>query len=138
VLKSCFYFNIIDHVCSNTSVFNLRSVLGKEKLNGTNFIDWYRNLRIVLRQEKEEYVLKQPKPDELPNGATAAARRVYEKHYNESLDVSCLMLATVSPYLQKKYEHADAHSMIEGLRGMFATKLGLRGTTFQGPCLRAS
>jgi hypothetical protein len=24
----------------------------KEKLNGANFIDWYYNLRIILRQEK--------------------------------------------------------------------------------------
>jgi hypothetical protein len=48
---------------SNNSVFNLRSVLEKEKLNGINFIDWYRNLRIVLRQEKMEYVLEQAYPD---------------------------------------------------------------------------
>jgi hypothetical protein len=29
------------------------------------------------------------------------------------------MLAIMSPDLQKQYEHADAHSMIEGLHGMF-------------------
>jgi hypothetical protein len=34
---------------SSTSDFNLRSLLEKEKLNGANFIDWYRNLRIVLK-----------------------------------------------------------------------------------------
>jgi hypothetical protein len=32
------------------------------------------------------------------------------------------MLATMSPDLQKQYEHADAHSMIEGLCGMFENK----------------
>jgi hypothetical protein len=37
---------------SNTSAFNLRSLLEKEKLNGANFMDWYYNLRIILRQEK--------------------------------------------------------------------------------------
>ena len=82
---------------SNNSAFNLRSVLEKEKLNGTNFIDWYRNLRIVLRQEKKEYVLEQPYPDDLPDNATATDRRAYEKLCNDSLDVSCLMLATMSP-----------------------------------------
>lgn len=104
---------------SNTSSFNLRSILEKEKLSGTNFIDWYRNLRIVLKQEKKEYVLELPYPDELPEGATAAQKRDYEKHTNDSLDVSCLMLATMSSELQKQYENADAHNMIEGLRGMF-------------------
>jgi hypothetical protein len=97
----------------------LRFVLEKEKLNGTNFIDWYHNLRIVLRQEKKDYVLEQHYPDDLPDGASAADRRAYEKHCNDSLYVSCLMLATMSPDLQKQYEHTDAHSMIEGLRGMF-------------------
>ena len=104
---------------SNTSSFNLRSILEKEKLNGTNFIDWYRNLRIVLKQEKKEYVLELPYPDELPENATAAQKREYEKHTNDALDVSCLMLATMSSELQKQYENADAHNMIEGLHGMF-------------------
>jgi hypothetical protein len=71
----------------------------KEKLNGTNFIDWYRNLRIILRQEKEEYVLTEPYPDDLPAGSTAADRRAHEKHCDDALNVSCLMLATVSPDL---------------------------------------
>ena len=97
-----------------------------------------RNLRIVLRQEKREYVLEQPYPDDLPDNATAADRRAYEKHCNESLDVSCLMLATMSPDLQKQYEHADAHTMIEGCVGCFRTKAGLRGSISQSPCLRAS
>ena len=46
-----------------TSSFALRSVLDKEKLNGTNFADWSRNLRIVLRQDKKEHVLEEPIPD---------------------------------------------------------------------------
>jgi hypothetical protein len=29
------------------------------------------------------------------------------------------MLATMSPDLQKQYEHVDAYTMIQGLRGMF-------------------
>src|SRR6266540_2449165 len=100
------------------SGFNLRSILGREKLSGTNFIDWYQNLRIVLKQEKKDYVLEQPYPDEPIDNASATDRRAYEKHCNDSLDVSCLMLATMSSELQKQYENADAHTMIEGLQGM--------------------
>ncbi|WVZ57947.1 hypothetical protein U9M48_008275 [Paspalum notatum var. saurae] len=104
---------------TQSSGFNLRSILDKEKLSGTNFTNWYRNLRIVLKQEKKEYVLEQPYSDEPGNGASAADRRAYEKHCNDSLDVSCLMLATMSPELQKQYEDSEAYNMIEGLRGMF-------------------
>ena len=93
---------------NNNSAFNLRSILDKEKLNGANFIDWYRNLRIILRNEKREYVLEKPYPDDIPKGANVAARRAYEKYCNDSLEVSCLMLATMSSGLQKHYENADA------------------------------
>ena len=41
-------------VRNNTQSFSLRSVLEKDKLNGTNYADWIRNLRIVLRTEKKE------------------------------------------------------------------------------------
>ena len=81
---------------SNNSVFNLRSVLEKEKLNGTNFIDWYHNLRIVLRQEKAKYVLEEPYLDDFPDNADESERVAYEKHTNESINVRCLMLATMS------------------------------------------
>ena len=54
---------------SSNSNFNLLSILGKENLNGTNFVDWNRNLRIVLRHKKKECVLDTPYPDEPRNVA---------------------------------------------------------------------
>jgi hypothetical protein len=84
---------------SNTSAFNLRSLLGKEKLNRANFMDWYHNLTIVLRQEKTEYVLSEPYPRDLPAGSSVADHRAYEKRRDDALNVSCLILATMSPDL---------------------------------------
>jgi hypothetical protein len=104
---------------SNTSTFNLRSLLEKEKLNGANFLDWYRNLRIVLRQEKSEYVLLEPYPKDLPAGSSVADCRAHEKRCDDVLNVSCLMLATMFPNLQEQYEHVNAYPMIQGLCGMF-------------------
>jgi hypothetical protein len=40
---------------------------------------WYRNVRIVPRQEKTEYVLSEPFPEDLPAGSSAADRTAYEK-----------------------------------------------------------
>jgi hypothetical protein len=73
----------------------------------------------LFSDKRKEYVLEQAYPDDLPDNANAAERRLYEKHCNDSLDVSCLMVATMSPDLQKQYKHVDAYTMIEGLRGMF-------------------
>jgi hypothetical protein len=71
-------------------------LLEKEKLNRANFMDWYFNERIVLRQEKTEYVLAKPYPDDFPAGSTAADHRAHEKHCDDVLNIRCLMLATIS------------------------------------------
>nr|GFB90185.1 zinc finger, CCHC-type [Tanacetum cinerariifolium] len=44
----------------NNSVF--RSFFEKQKLTGPNFIDWYRQLRLVLSIEDKENYLKHPIP----------------------------------------------------------------------------
>jgi hypothetical protein len=104
---------------SNTSAFNLRSLIENEKLNGANFMDWYRNLRTVLRKEKTEYVISKPYPKDLPAGSSVVDRRAHEKHYDDALNVSCLMLTIMSPDLQKQYEHVDAYTTIQGLCRIF-------------------
>ena len=41
-----------------TTQFNIRSLLEANKLVGSNYTDWLRNLRLVLRSEKLEYILE--------------------------------------------------------------------------------
>ena len=57
--------------------FVLKSILEKDKLNGTNFTTWYRNLRIVLRHEKKEQVLENPLLEEPADNANTTARNAY-------------------------------------------------------------
>ena len=64
---------------NNNTSFSLRSVLEKDKLNGTNYTDWIRNLRIVLRVEKKEDVLDTPLPEEPADDAPAEEKTVYKK-----------------------------------------------------------
>jgi hypothetical protein len=94
-------------------------LLEKEKVNGPNFMDWYCNLRIILRKEKTEYVLTELFLEDLPAGSSAANRRALEKHCDDALNVSCLMLTTMFPDLQKQYEHVDFYTMFQGLIGKF-------------------
>ena len=104
---------------SNTATLSLRSVLEKDKLNGTNFLDWFRNLRIVLKQERKAYVLDQPIPEELAANALRAQRDAYTKHKDDSVDVGCLMLATMIPKLQRDLKLMEAYEMIVHLKEMF-------------------
>jgi hypothetical protein len=74
-------------------------LIDKEKLNGANFMDWYCNMRIVLREEKIEYVLTELYPDDLPTGSSAVDHRAHKKRCDDVLNVSCLMFTTISPDL---------------------------------------
>ena len=84
----------------NNQQFSLRSVLEKDKLNGTNYTDWIRNLRIVLRAEKKEDVLDTPLLEDPAEDAPAAERAAYRRASDANLEVSCLMLACMEPELQ--------------------------------------
>ncbi|XP_045791726.1 uncharacterized protein LOC123886456 [Trifolium pratense] len=106
-------------MASNTSNNILRSILEKDKLNETNFLDWHRNLRIVLKHEKKLYVLDGPVPEEAPDGATRDERDAYNRHVNDAIEVSCIMLATMTAELQKQHENMAVFDMIEHLKTLY-------------------
>jgi hypothetical protein len=60
--------------------FCLRTILEKDKLNGTNYIDWICNLRIILKAEKKEEVLDTPLPEEPDENATLVEKNTYNRH----------------------------------------------------------
>ena len=107
----------------NNQQFSLRSVLEKDKLNGTNYADWIHNLRIVLRAEKKKDVLDTPLLEELADDAPTAERTAYRRASDANLEVSCLMLACMEPELQMQFEtNHEAHDMIVALQDMFQTQ----------------
>ncbi|KAJ9544088.1 hypothetical protein OSB04_023795 [Centaurea solstitialis] len=107
---------------TNTNNLSLRSILEKDKLTGPNFLDWERNLMIVLRHERKWYVLEEPLGEAPPANAPAAARNAHKKLIDDLLDVGCLMLATMSPDLQTGLINTNAYDMIRQLRDMFQTQ----------------
>ena len=71
-----------------------------------------RNLRFVLKQEKKLEVLEHHLPNEPARNATVAQRELFEKKKNDSNDVTCLMLATMSPELQNQFVDMEAYEII--------------------------
>ncbi|XP_074302883.1 uncharacterized protein LOC141637218 [Silene latifolia] len=103
-----------------TNSFSLRSLLEKEKLNGSNFLEWYRNLRIVLKQEKKVYVLEKELPKKPDSNVHTTARNAWKEHSDANIDVCCLILATMNTELQKQYENVEsAYDIVENLKAMF-------------------
>ncbi|GJS06527.1 retrotransposon protein, putative, ty1-copia subclass [Tanacetum coccineum] len=94
-----------------------KSILEKEKLNGTNFLDRYRNLRIVIRNEQKLHHLEEALPEAPPATATAVVRNAYTRRVAEQQEVACLMLAfhackqeegqSVSTYVLKMKAYLD-------------------------------
>ncbi|KAG8481059.1 hypothetical protein CXB51_025872 [Gossypium anomalum] len=104
---------------NNTSSSSLRSVFEKDKLNGLNFIDWFCNLRIVLKQEQKLYVIEETVPYEPIANASRADKDAYKKHLDEMLNIGCLMLATMTPKLQKQHEDMVAYDIIQHLKELY-------------------
>ncbi|KAK8713414.1 hypothetical protein V6N13_148632 [Hibiscus sabdariffa] len=101
------------------NTISLRSLLEKEKLNGINFFDWFRNLRIVLNQERKEYVIEEAVPNDPGANAPRADKDKFKKHMDDMLDVNCLMLVTMTPELQKQHEDMVTYEMIQNLKEIY-------------------
>ena len=64
-------------IITASNSFAFWSILDCEKLNGANFLDWYRNRRIVLTQDKKLYVLEGPIPDCPPSNASKERKEAW-------------------------------------------------------------
>ena len=110
-----------------TSVGNnsvLRSFFEKQKLTGPNFIDWYRQLRIILSAEDKENYLEHPiptapvaTPGHLVLPEALAAHTAWVK---ESKDIAAFMLMTMDLEIQRNLTHLGAYDMLQELKSMFA------------------
>ncbi|KAL4282732.1 hypothetical protein GQ457_16G018300 [Hibiscus cannabinus] len=127
---------------NDITTISLLSILEKEKLNDINFLNWYQRLvttllkgkskliweigvtcmRIVLNQEKKEYVIIEFVPNEPGNNSPRASKDKFEKHMDDMLDVGCLVLATITLELQKQLEYVVSYEMIQNLKEIFEGK----------------
>nr|GEZ62153.1 zinc finger, CCHC-type [Tanacetum cinerariifolium] len=106
---------------TNNSVF--RGFFEK-KLTRPNFIDWYRQLRIVLSIEDELNYLEQPIPlvPVAPAGQQVAPEilAAHTAWVKGSEEIAGLMLMTMEPEIQRNLEPLHAHEMLKGLKTLFA------------------
>ncbi|KAK8658528.1 hypothetical protein V6N13_036731 [Hibiscus sabdariffa] len=102
-----------------TNTISLRSLLEKEKLNGINFLDWFCNLRIVLKQERKEHVIEEPVPKDPGANAPTDDKDKFKKYMDDMVDVGCLMLATMTPQLQKQHEDMVSYEMVQNLKEIY-------------------
>src|SRR3990170_8540404 len=101
--------------------FPMGSLLEKEKLaaTGNNYADWVRNLRIVLRSARKLYVLETDLPAEPVADAPEDECNVWATKDDDHNLVQCLILACMSPGLQKCFEFHKPPDMIRELDALY-------------------
>nr|GEZ04954.1 hypothetical protein [Tanacetum cinerariifolium] len=111
----------------NTNNTTIRSILLAEKLTGSNFTNWYRNLRIVLRYEKKIKFVKRPtRPALDPKTADPDTIDNYYEIVNLEQEVACLVLSrggSISKLLSLEDEELLGHT--ECLGYAMPNKLGV-------------
>lgn len=100
---------------------NLRNILESNKLTGLNFPDWLRNVRIVL-SEKILFVLDEVAPEVPPADAPTEVHVAYNRYKNAEDMATYLMLASMSPDLQKQHEHMNAQEILMHLQELFGAQ----------------
>ncbi|WP_163813176.1 hypothetical protein, partial [Pseudodesulfovibrio sp. JC047] len=100
----------------------LMSILRENKLTGPNYVDWKRNLDIVLTAEEYKYVLIENCP-EIDTNSTEDQLEAERKWKKANSMAKCYMLASMSNVLQTQHEHMDtAYEIMMSLSEMFADK----------------
>lgn len=103
------------------SPFNsLSTILGQNKLEGHNYVDWRRNLDIVLTVEDYNFVLYEEctlKPD---NESSDDEKLAYQKWQKADQMARCYIMASMSNVLQHQHQNMlSAFEILESLKQMF-------------------
>jgi hypothetical protein len=74
-------------------------ILEKGKLHesATNFVDWFHNVRIVLKGVKKDYVLDATLGSPHVEEETPTAKELYQQQLDDYIRVQCTLLASMEP-----------------------------------------
>ena len=77
----------------------LVTILNQNKLTGFNYVDWKRNLDIVLTAAKHKYVLTQPCPSFPSLDAHLEEKQRYDRWQKSNEMAKCYILTSISNVL---------------------------------------
>nr|GEX21144.1 zinc finger, CCHC-type [Tanacetum cinerariifolium] len=101
---------------SSTNNLVFRGFFEKQKLTGPNFIDWYRQLRVVLSIDDKLNYIEQPIPPALvaPAGQHVASEilAAHNAWIKGSKEIAGLMVMTIELEIQQNLEPLHAHEML--------------------------
>jgi hypothetical protein len=98
----------------------LFTILKDNKLTGPNYIEWKRNLDIVLTAEEYKFCTYEPKPDQPAEGAPESEKEYYKRWVKADEMSRCYILAAMSGVLQHQHQAMPtASDMLYNLKELF-------------------
>ena len=108
---------------SHTSFNPLSAILNQNKLNGQNYVDWKRNLDIVLTADGYKFALTGPKPQEPGPDSSKEDKDFYNKWVKANDMAKCYILASVSNVIQHQHQYYTvASDIMFSIKEMFGTQ----------------
>ncbi|XP_016463439.1 uncharacterized protein LOC107786468 [Nicotiana tabacum] len=103
------------------TAFNpLTAILTQNKLESPNYVDWKRNLDIVLIAEEYKFVLDEVCPEKPGNDAMDDEQKAYQKWVKPDEMARCYILASMSNVLQHQHQSMkSAYDILENLKEIF-------------------
>jgi hypothetical protein len=68
-------------------------------------VEWFRNVRIVLKGAKKDYVLEETLGDAPLENAIKDALDIFKSRSGDYIDVQCALIAAMELKLQKRFEN---------------------------------
>lgn len=98
----------------------LMVILKENKLTGPNYIDWKRNLDIVLTAEEYKFVLVEECPPKPDANSDEEVKEAYKKWKKADEMARCYILASMSNVLQHQHQAMPtAYEMMYNLKELF-------------------
>ena len=103
------------------ATLNFNTFLEKAKLkdDGSNFVDWACNLRLILQAGKKNYVLDAALGDEPPATSDQDVLNAWQSRKEDYSVVQCAVLYGLEPGLQRRFERHGAYEMFQELKFIF-------------------
>ncbi|XP_022854524.1 uncharacterized protein LOC111375847 [Olea europaea var. sylvestris] len=98
----------------------LSVILNKNQLVGENYVDWKRNLNIVLTPEKHKFVLDEVCLETPKDDSMESQKAAHEKWHHSNEMAHCYISASMSNVLQQKHQNTrTTFDIMESLQEMF-------------------
>ena len=99
------------------------AIINKNKLTGSNYVDWKRNLDIVLTAEEHKFMLYEPCPN-FPSLDAPHEEKQHYDHWKKSNEIAKFyILASISNVLQYQMQDVElASDIMLTLKEMFGDK----------------